>query len=158
MRLIKYMALGSVLSGYATIVLGGYVSSIGAGLACPDWPTCHGKLIPPLAEPGVAVEYFHRLAAFLTGIFTLGILILAWAFYRGNVRLVSVTTAGFALLGVQVLLGMITITSLLNPLVVTAHLAVATAFLAVMTVATLVAFRSTRNVDVMDTAPKAQEA
>lgn len=141
MRLTRYLALGTVLAGYATIVLGGYVSSIGAGLACPDWPTCRGQLVPPLTDPAVVAEYFHRLAAVTTGLLALATLVLVWTFHRETRELALATTAAFVLLTVQVLLGMVTITSLLDPVVVTAHLGVATAFLATMTVAAMIAFR-----------------
>jgi cytochrome c oxidase assembly protein subunit 15 len=142
MKLVRYLALGTVLAGYSTIVLGGYVSSIGAGLACPDWPTCRGQLVPPLTEPAVVAEYFHRLSAFVTGLLALGTLILVWLYHRKNLKLALTATVAFMLLTVQVLLGMITITTLLDPVVVTAHLGVATAFLATMTATTIVAFRS----------------
>src|SRR3989304_4179693 len=50
------------------MVFGGYVKAIGAGLACPDWPLCHGQLIPTSYVNAsffwVAVEYFHRIMAF----------------------------------------------------------------------------------------------
>ncbi len=141
MRLVQYFALGTVLSAYATIVLGGYVSATGAGLACPDWPTCHGQLVPPLTDPLVASEYFHRLAAAFAGVFALGTLILVWGLFRTNVKLLVTANAAFGLLVIQVLLGMITVSSLLEPVVVTAHLGVAAAFISLMTVATILTFR-----------------
>lgn len=143
MRLVRYLTLGTVLAGYATIVLGGYVSSIGAGLACPDWPTCHGQLIPDLSDPLVTAEYLHRLAAVLAGIFALGTLVLVWGFYRANGRLLLATNVAFGLLAVQILLGWITVASFLEPVIVTAHLAVATAFILLMTVVAITAFRET---------------
>lgn len=142
MRLIRALALGTLVAGYATIVLGGYVNKIGAGLACPDWPTCHGAWVPPLTDPWVAAEYLHRLAAFVTGILALGTLGTVWGFHRERRRLAAAVTASFSLLAVQVTLGMVTIASRLDPLVVTAHLAVATAFIVAMTVAVLLAFQT----------------
>ncbi|MCJ2519684.1 MAG: hypothetical protein LN412_01880 [Candidatus Thermoplasmatota archaeon] len=67
------------------------------------------------------------------GVFAQGILVLVLGFNRGNWKLLAASTVGFALLIVQVLLGVITITNLLEPIVVTAHLAGATAFLIMMT-------------------------
>lgn len=67
-----------------------------------------------------------------TGVFALGTLVLVLGFNRGNWKLLAASTVGFTMLIVQVLLGVITITSLLEPIVVTAHLAVATAFLIMM--------------------------
>jgi heme A synthase len=44
--------------------LGAWVSSSGASLACPDFPTCHGTLFPKM-EGLVGVHYAHRLGAYL---------------------------------------------------------------------------------------------
>ncbi len=158
MRLLQSFALGAVLSGYATVVLGGYVSSIGAGLACPDWPTCQGQIVPSLSDPLVAAEYFHRLAAAIVGVLALGSLLLVWGLYRAQTKLVIATTAAFGLLVTQVLLGMIAITSRLPPVVVTAHLAVATAFIATMTVAAVLTFLPGKEAGSAQIASSAQEA
>ncbi len=141
MRPVPTLALATLLAGYVTVVLGGYVSNIGAGLACPDWPTCQGQLIPPLGDPSVLAEYIHRLAAVLVGVFALATLILVWWRRRAHTTLVLATTAGFGLLVLQITLGALTVTSFLAAEVVTAHLAVATAFIATMTWATVLAFR-----------------
>jgi cytochrome c oxidase assembly protein subunit 15 len=144
MRLVQTLALATLLAGYATIVLGGYVSNIGAGLACPDWPTCNGQIVPPLGDPAVLAEYVHRLSAVLVGVLALVTLVFVWWRYRGHRALLIGISVAFGLLIVQVTLGALTITSLLDPVVVTAHLAVATAFIAMMTVTTVVAFRPQR--------------
>ncbi|MFQ5908506.1 MAG: heme A synthase [Thermoplasmata archaeon] len=141
MRLVPTFALATLLAAYATVVLGGYVSNIGAGLACPDWPTCHGQLVPPLDDPAVLAEYVHRLAAVLAGVFALVTLVLVWWRRRSHTALVAAITVGFGLLVLQVALGGLTVTSLLEPVVVTAHLGVATAFIAMMTWTTVLAFR-----------------
>jgi cytochrome c oxidase assembly protein subunit 15 len=44
--------------------LGGWVSSSGAALACLDFPTCHGTLLPRM-EGLVGIHYAHRLGAYL---------------------------------------------------------------------------------------------
>ena len=44
--------------------LGAWVSSSGASLACPDFPTCHGTLFPKM-EGLVGIHYAHRLGAYL---------------------------------------------------------------------------------------------
>ncbi|MFQ5986535.1 MAG: heme A synthase [Thermoplasmata archaeon] len=142
MRLVPSVALATLLAGYATVVLGGYVSNIGAGLACPDWPTCNGQIVPDLGDPAVLAEYFHRLAAFLTGAFALLTLVLVSWRHRDHTSLLIATAIAFGLLILQVTLGALTVTTLLEPVVVTAHLGVATAFIAMMTWATVVAFRT----------------
>jgi cytochrome c oxidase assembly protein subunit 15 len=43
--------------------LGAWVSSSGAALACPDFPTCQGRWLPPLVGL-VGIHYTHRLGAY----------------------------------------------------------------------------------------------
>lgn len=116
------------------MVLGSYVSSSGAGDACPDWPLCHGSVIPPLELPGVAAEYAHRVLAMLVGFLAVGLLAVAWTRYRGWPRLVALTTVAFGLLAAQVGLGGLTVASNLNPVVVALHLGVAAAYFGSMVV------------------------
>jgi heme A synthase len=41
--------LGRVTVGllFLLLVWGNLVAGLKAGLACPDWPLCHGKVLPP---------------------------------------------------------------------------------------------------------------
>jgi len=131
MRLIQIAAFGLVGAAYTTMVLGAYVKAIYAGMSCPEWPTCDdGLVLPPLDNAGVAAEMFHRIAA--TTVIIMGILLLAleWLQYRSEKRLILLTLATGGLLGLQVALGAITISSNLHAVVVTSHLAVATLFFA----------------------------
>jgi len=47
--------------------LGAYLRHCGSGLACPDFPTCRGALIPALWDTPTATNFTHRLLA--TGTF-----------------------------------------------------------------------------------------
>jgi cytochrome c oxidase assembly protein subunit 15 len=38
----RYLATITLVSTYILMLLGAYTSAIGAGLSCPDWPTCYG--------------------------------------------------------------------------------------------------------------------
>lgn len=53
--------------------LGAWVSSSGASLACPDFPTCQGSWLPPMAGL-VGIHYAHRLGAYAVVAIVLGLL------------------------------------------------------------------------------------
>ena len=128
---LRILAYGSALSTYVLIVIGGYVVFSGSGLACgssgPDfWPLCNGQVIPTLSGP-VLVEWTHRLFTVVVGLFVLGTMIVAWTRYREEKRVLQLSTVSFLTLLGQILLGMVTVKTDLDPLVSTAHLAVASA-------------------------------
>src|SRR5205814_7540814 len=58
------------------IVAGGVVTNTDSGLACPDWPTCYGSVVPKMAG-NVAVEHTHRLIATAVGLLTVALVVLA---------------------------------------------------------------------------------
>ena len=56
----KRFSLWTVAVTFALIVIGGIVRVTGSGDACPDWPLCHGSIIPPF-ELRIWIEWTHRL-------------------------------------------------------------------------------------------------
>ena len=42
----EYFAALTILLTYGLIVLGGTVRATDSGTACPDWPLCHGRVLP----------------------------------------------------------------------------------------------------------------
>jgi cytochrome c oxidase assembly protein subunit 15 len=122
MRRIAFIA---VLLAFGVVVLGAYVRLTTAGLGCPDWPGCYGHMTP--MEQAVDVgkawrEMIHRYAAGTLAAIIALITVLALAARRARVVSVSVVLALFATVLVQALLGMLTVTWQLKPLIVTAHL------------------------------------
>jgi protoheme IX farnesyltransferase len=67
---IHRFAVATAVATYLLILIGGLVHGTGSSLACPDWPTCYGSLMPKM-EGGVLVEHSHRLAAGTVVILTL---------------------------------------------------------------------------------------
>ncbi len=122
----RFLVYANIICLYATIVVGGYVASTNSGLACPDWPTCNGNIIPVLT-PQVIIEYTHRLVALLAGIFFLAVTIFTWLRFRGSSRLLATVSVGFLLLVAQILLGMVAVETSLEPAIVAVHLGLATA-------------------------------
>jgi cytochrome c oxidase assembly protein subunit 15 len=50
---------------FAQILVGAVMRHTGAGLACPDFPLCHGQWIPPLTNHYLAVHFSHRAGGVL---------------------------------------------------------------------------------------------
>jgi heme A synthase len=137
---LRILAYGSALSTYVLILIGGYVVFSGSGVACgssgPDsWPLCNGQFIPNPASPNYAsalTEWIHRLFTLVVGLFVLGTTLTAWTRYKQEKRILQLSTLGFLVLLGQILLGMVTVKTGLDPLVSTAHLAVASALFGVV--------------------------
>ncbi len=137
-RFLQVVAILGAVFAYATIVVGGTVRGMGAGLACPDWPLCNGSVVPDLANTGILVEYVHRVVAALTGIFMLFTLVAGLVWFRAELRIVTLAVMSFAILVTQVAVGAITISSDNDWAVVTIHLALGTATLASALIVALV--------------------
>jgi cytochrome c oxidase assembly protein subunit 15 len=131
--LLRVFAYGSVVSTYILIVIGGYVTTSNSGLGCGEsWPLCKGAVFPSLNKPEVVIELTHRLFNSVVGVFILGLAIVAWTRYRKENSIVILSTTSLVALIAQVLLGMVTVTTSLNPVVSDAHLALASAILGVI--------------------------
>ncbi|MBI3961842.1 MAG: COX15/CtaA family protein [Deinococcus sp.] len=138
MNRLRRLALLTSLAAYALVVLGGLVRGTGAGLACPDWPLCHGRIIPPL-EPLVLIEWAHRLLASIVGLLVVVVAVVAYRSRRQWPQAVLPAFIALGLLVVQVVLGGLTVHLLLTPAIVVAHLATGMAFLASLLTTTVLA-------------------
>jgi heme A synthase len=135
------LSLATVLSAFALVVLGGVVRVTGSGLGCPDWPLCHGNLLPPL-ETEAIIEYSHRLvASALVGPLVLATCGLAWIAFRRDRWLTIPSAAALALLVAQAILGGVTVVNELPGEVVLAHLALGEALLACLVFISVIAYR-----------------
>jgi len=128
---IRRLALIGALLALFVVVLGGYTRLSNSGLGCPDWPGCFGHIAPTGSTEHYAteadvrkawVEMIHRYAASTLGL--LIVVIAAFAIRARRERGVSVWFALtlLALVVLQGILGMLTVTWLLKPLIVTGHL------------------------------------
>jgi heme A synthase len=96
----------TAIVAFATMCVGAYVSSSGAGLACLTIPGCAGNVV--VYTPGQFVQMLHRIAAAATLICAAGALALVWA-QSSSIRLRAAVSLGVALVGVQVLLGLLNV-------------------------------------------------
>ena len=124
MRMLQYLASASVIGTVAAAVMGSYVRGMGAGLACPDWPLCHGALIPPLELP-ILLEWGHRLIVLSVSLCVAAITFLTW---RNRLPARFNALLSLVLLVTQAVLGGITVIVRLNPVIVALHQGLALIF------------------------------
>lgn len=132
----QWLVLATCLATFVLIIIGGVVRTTGSGDACPDWPRCHGQLLPPL-ETKVLIEFSHRLAASVVGFLVLGIAIAGWRSQRDPILRWGGVFAVGLVIG-QIILGGATVLNDLLANLVMAHLAMASMLLATLVVLALV--------------------
>ena len=126
---LGHYALFTAFATYGLIVLGGTVRATNSGEACPDWPLCHGEIIPP-ADTHVWIEFSHRLVASIVGFLILGLVIAVWRRQpRDPVLFRAVLIVGVLLL-IQVLVGGATVGLDTAAGIVAVHLTIALSLLA----------------------------
>jgi cytochrome c oxidase assembly protein subunit 15 len=134
----RRLALAALLLCFAVVALGAYVRLSAAGLGCPDWPGCYGHLSPvgaarstdlgqafpdrPLEMGKAWREMIHRYAVGTLSVLILALAVLAVRTRRQRVVSLPLALALVVILVLQALLGALTVTWRLNPLIVTAHL------------------------------------
>lgn len=85
-----------VLLTLVLILLGGLVTTFGAGMAVPTWPTIHGEMNPPgwWEQHHVLLEHSHRLTAIVVGILTA--ILCAWLWRNGWALVAALIVFGLA--------------------------------------------------------------
>jgi len=124
-RTFQGVSVVTALSIYVLIVLGGLVASTDSGLACPDWPLCNGLVLPYLTI-NVLIEFTHRVWTIEVTVMVIATLLMAWKYYKRMSKVTLFATLTFVLLLAQITLGMLTVQTRTLPVVVTAHLGMAT--------------------------------
>jgi heme A synthase len=131
-RRFRVLAGITALSGYLQITLGGLVRVSGSGLGCPDWPTCYGKPYPPPTFHAI-VEYSHRANGALFGLLVILTVLAGFWLYRGRRTPVTwLTVAALLTVVAEGLLGWQVVATVLAPVLVLVHLAIALVILALM--------------------------
>lgn len=146
----RFRRLGTltIFAVYCVILAGGIVRATGAGMGCPDWPTCFGQWVPPTQESQLPAnyheiyaargyesttfnpvktwtEYSNRLIGAATGIL---ILLTAWSsriYLKTDKTIFYLALSVFFLVGFQGWLGSAVVASNLKPLMITLHMLLA---------------------------------
>jgi heme a synthase len=151
----RYLGLTTLLFVYLVIIAGSVVRASGAGMGCPDWPTCFGQWIPPTDESQLPSNYhevyaqrgyenteFNPVKTWteysnrLVGV-TLGLLVLATAwssrhFLKGDKTVFFLSLGTVFLIGFQGWLGSVVVASNLQPFKITLHMLLALILVAVL--------------------------
>ena len=145
----------TIFAVYVVILMGGIVRASGAGMGCPDWPTCFGQWIPPTEESQLPANY-HEIYANrgyentqfnpvktwteytnrLVGV-TIGFLIFltAWSsrsYLKSDKTVFYLSLGSFFLVGFQGWLGSSVVASNLKPVVITLHMLLALVLVALL--------------------------
>ena len=144
------------------VVAGGLVRATGAGLGCPDWPTCWGCWLPPtelsdipsqLDEAGepyyldkldrrqylskfdstkMWIEYMNRVLGVLIGIFIIATFVTSFALRKAQPRLFYGSLIALLMVIFQGWLGSIVVESELMPGMITLHMLLAMILLSLL--------------------------
>lgn len=136
MGAFRKLAVASAVGIVVPIVLGGVVRATGSGDACPDWPRCFGRWIPP-ADYQAILEYTHRLSAAVSGILlvALAVSLMKNQDLRRRRSLIFPAAVAIVLVVFQSYLGKLVVERALSPPLVTFHLATALLLAATLVVA-----------------------
>ena len=147
---LRFRRLGmwTICAVYFVILVGGIVRASGAGMGCPDWPTCFGQWVPPTEESQLPPNYqeiyaergykntqfnpvktWTEYANRLVGV-TIGFLIFltAWSsriFLKTDKSIFYLSVSIFLLVGFQGWLGSLVVASNLHPFMITLHMLLA---------------------------------
>ena len=135
----RFQRLAALTLGTALLLvtIGVIVRATDSGLGCPDWPLCHGQLLPPLGDPKAWIEWVHRTVAALIGFEIIGLAILAWVDHRDRRSLLWPSIGAIGLVGFQAWLGRETVRLGNSGESVTAHLGAAMLLVALLVYVTV---------------------
>ncbi len=148
--ILRFRRLGTltIFAVYLVILAGGIVRASGAGMGCPDWPTCFGQWIPPTNEAQLPAnyhdiyaqrgyentqfnpiktwtEYTNRLVGVSIGFL---IFLTAWSsriFLKTDKPIFYLALSSFFLVGFQGWLGSTVVATNLKPFIITLHMLLA---------------------------------
>ena len=137
MTRFQRLAAVTLATTLSLVTIGVIVRATDSGLGCPDWPLCHGQILPPLNDAKAWIEWIHRTVAAIIGFEILGLAILAWVDHRDRRSLLWPSIGAVGLVGFQAWLGRETVRLGNSGESVTAHLATAMLLVALLVFVTV---------------------
>ena len=132
MNRFQKLAALTLATALGLVTIGVIVRATDSGLGCPDWPLCHGQLVPALDDAKAWIEWIHRTVAVVIGFEILGLAVLAIRDYRDRRSILWPSLGAVGLVGFQAWLGRETVRLGNNGESVTAHLASAMILVALL--------------------------
>jgi heme a synthase len=126
---LQRLALASVVVNVAIVVTGGAVRLTNSGLGCPTWPKCDRDSLIPTRQNAIhgLIEFGNRTFTFVLVLAAAATLLAAWSQRRS----VGLALAAFLMIPAQAVVGGVSVLTDLNPWVVSAHLLLSMANIAV---------------------------
>lgn len=172
----RRMAWITLAAVYFLILVGASVRASGAGMGCPDWPTCFGSWVPPTSEAQLPAnyqeiyaelgysdtrfnvvktwtEYANRLVGVSIGFLIFLTAIYSWSCRAHDTRIFRASVAAFLMVGFQGWLGAKVVGSNLQPGMITVHMLMALAIVGTLLYAVaqarrgIMASQSVENID-----------
>ncbi|NIP29965.1 MAG: hypothetical protein GTO02_07080, partial [Candidatus Dadabacteria bacterium] len=112
------LAKVAIASLFILLVWGNVVAGLKVGLACPDWPLCHGEVIPPFRWD-IYVEFIHRVIGGVTSILLFILCYKRFKVYKGSFKTLPFLIV--ILLLIQIVLGGVVVLSKLDVDLTTLH-------------------------------------
>jgi protoheme IX farnesyltransferase len=128
----QQLAALTLATALGLVTIGVIVRATDSGLGCPDWPLCHGQVIPPLDDPKAWIEWIHRTVAVIVGFEILALAGLAILRYRDRRSILWPSLVAVLLVGFQAYLGRETVRLGNSGASVPAHLAAALTLVALL--------------------------
>ena len=118
--------------------IGGYISSAGLGLTCPEWPLCPNGIMP---NEEYFIEWTHRLIAATTGALVIATTVGSWINKNAGRKIRFTSTFAATLVITQITLGALVIDLKLHAVLVAIHLGVGILLFSMVLLTVLFAFR-----------------
>ena len=147
-RSFRRIGIITIFAVYFLILVGGIVRASGAGMGCPDWPTCFGQWIPPISESelpknyheiyrerGYAdtnfnpvktwTEYVNRLVGVAIGFLIILTVYFSFPYLKKDKIIFYLSLVVLFAVGFQGWLGSVVVASNLHPVMITLHMLLA---------------------------------